>query len=169
MENSWLIDAVGRTVSPNYIDWTLGFEREQNVQAYGYWKTRCGERTMPARGDLDPVAMRKFSGHVGLIELRQDTAGSPEYFIRRAGSRWEDVYGPITGKTLCQFLPADVVPVWHDVLDPIVLRKLPLRLTTQVDPETRNWFDIEMLIAPLGENERVTMLFVCFVSCLHKP
>jgi len=168
VENSWLIDAVGRTVSPNYIDWTLGFEREQNVLAYAYWKARAGARTMPARGDLDPVAMRKFSGHVGLIELRQSRMGSPEYFIRRAGSRWEDVYGHITGKTLEQFLPPDVVPVWHDVLDPIVLRKLPLRLTTQVDAETKNWFDTEMLLAPLGENEQVTMLFVCFVASLHQ-
>ncbi len=63
---------------------------------------------MPSRADLDPVAMRKFTAHVGLIEIRQADGSDIAYFIRRAGTKWEEVYGAITGHLLHEFLSPEI-------------------------------------------------------------
>ncbi len=73
-------------VSPNIFDPTLAFEREPNKLALAYWQSRCQGRSMPSRADLDPVAMKKFTPHIGLGERRPTGTGTG-YFIRPAGSR----------------------------------------------------------------------------------
>ena len=150
-------------VSPAEIDPTLAFEREPNKLAFAYWQNRCAGRSMPARAELDPVAMKKFTPHVGLVEPRPTAAGTG-YFIRRAGSRWEDVYGAMTGKLLQDFLPPHLVPAWHAVFEGVATSAKPIRLTTQVDFQDKNWLAIELMVAPLGEHDIVNMLFISFVS-----
>lgn len=150
--------------SPNHFDWSLGFEREPNRLAYAYWTSRSEGRSMPRRADLDPAAMRKFTPHVGLVEIRPGEADCMDYFIRRAGSRWEDVYGQMTGKLLREFLPAYIEQSWRDAFDAVREAKAPMRLTARVDFQEKKWLQIEMLIAPLGEDDQVSMLFTSFVS-----
>lgn len=117
---------------------------------------------MPSRSDLNPTAMKQFTPHIGLVEV----CGNKEhpYFIRRAGARWEDVYGPMTGKYLSDFLPPNVAETWYEAFDHVRDGKAPVRLTAEVDFKKKTWLSIEMLIAPLGEQETVTMLLTCFVS-----
>lgn len=145
------------------IDPELAFDREPNKLAYAYWQSCCAGRAMPARADLNPGAMRKFTPHIGLVELRRD-AGDNRYFIRRAGARWEDVYGAMTGKFLQDFLPAHLAEAWEGVFDSVAELAKPIRLTTQVDFEDKSWLEIELMIAPLGEQNAINMLFVSFVS-----
>ncbi len=151
-------------VSPNYFDWALGFTRQPNKLAQAYWSACRKDRTMPRRADLDPVAMRKFTGHVGLVELRSAGRGAVDYFIRRAGSHWEEVYGHMTGKLLHEFLPEDTEQTWREAFDAVRCRAAPVRLSAQIDFEAKNSLEIEMLIAPLGEGDSVTMLLTCFVA-----
>lgn len=150
--------------SPNHFDWTLKFEREPTRLAYEYWASRRDGRAMPSRADLDPVAMRKFTPHVGLVEIRSTETGAVDYLIRRSGSRWDDVYGPMTGKFLHDFLPPHIEPTWRESFDAVRQAKAPVRLNAQVDFQDKSWLHIEMLIAPLGENGQVTMLFTSFVA-----
>lgn len=152
-----------KRVSPIASDPTLAFEREPNKLAYAYWQARCDGRSMPARADLDPGAMKKFTPHVGLVEPRLASTG-PSYFIRRAGSRWEDVYGAITGKVLQDFLPPHLAAAWHSVFDSVTTSAKPIRITTQVDFQGKNWLDIELMVAPLGEQGTVSMLLISFVA-----
>lgn len=151
-------------VSPNHFDWALGFTRQPNTLAYAYWSACCNGRKMPERADLDPVAMRKFTAHVGLVEIRPTERGTEDYFIRRAGSKWEEVYGPMTGKLLHEFLPDDIAPTWRQAFGAVCSTRAPVRLTARVDFKAKNWLEIEMLIAPLGEGRAVTMLLTSFVA-----
>jgi hypothetical protein len=151
-------------VSPNHFDWALGFTRQPNILAQAYWSACCKSRAMPRRADLDPVAMRKFTSHVGLVEIRSDDRGAVDYFIRRAGVQWEEVYGHMTGKLLHEFLPEEIEHTWREAFDAVRCRAAPVRLSAQVDFEAKNWLDVEMLIAPLGEGETPTMLLTCFVA-----
>lgn len=153
-------------VSPNHFDWTLGFLQPPNILAYAYWLARCADRKMPQRTDLDPVAMRKFTSHVGLVEIRNSEDRDVDFFIRRAGTKWEDIYGPMTGKLLREFLPKAIEPTWREAFGAAYEARAPLRLTARVDFKHMTWLEIEMLIAPLGENDKVTMLLTCFVSRL---
>jgi hypothetical protein len=119
---------------------------------------------MPSRGDLDPAAMRRFSRHVGLIEIRKGTGPGVDYFIRLAGGAWEDVYGRMSGRYIHEFLPPDVAQRWREVFDAVRARKTPARVTAGVSLENKIWLDCEMLVAPLGEDGEPSMLFMTFVA-----
>ena len=118
---------------------------------------------MPSRADLNPVAMKHFTAHVGIVEVRRNSRET-EYFIRRAGTRWEDVYGQMTGKILQEFLPPHLAPAWQSVFDEVAAAAMPIRLTTQVDFENKTWLDIELMVAPLGDHGEVNMFLTSFVS-----
>jgi hypothetical protein len=118
---------------------------------------------MPSRADLNPIAMKAFTNHVGLVEIRPGNGATP-YFIRRAGTAWETVYGPMTGRYLNEFLPADVAETWIEAFDHVRHNKAPVRLTAKVDFQAKTWLSIEMLIAPLGDGDDVSMLLTNFVA-----
>jgi hypothetical protein len=153
----------GIAVSPYALDWALAFEQQANALACEYWQARRNGRLMPARADLDPVAMRKFSAHVGLIELR-GPGNETDYFIRRSGSRLDEVYGPITGRSLRDFLPPRLLAVWHEMIGAVCRQLAPARIATRADFEGKTWLNVEMLLAPLGEDGKVNMIFLCFVA-----
>lgn len=154
------------SISPNTFDATLSFAREPNILACGYWKSCCDGRAMPSRADLNPVAMKKFTPHIGLVEVRPQHNGIT-YFIRRAGMRWEEVYGAMTGKFITDFLPPHVVASWHEIFGEVLATKAPTRLISRVDFKNKRWLAVEQLIAPLGEQDDITMLFVSFVAWSH--
>jgi len=104
---------------PLQFDWDLHLTREPTRLASDYWQSRRQGRAMPARVDLNPAAMRKFTQHVGLIEIRRDRAPDAEYFIRRAGGEWEHVFGPMTGRFLDEFLPPQIEARWRQVFDAV--------------------------------------------------
>ena len=54
-------ERVASGAAPLEFDWQLAFQCEGPRLAFENWKSRCGERPMPRREDLDPVAMRKFT------------------------------------------------------------------------------------------------------------
>jgi hypothetical protein len=153
------------TASPLDFDWTLQFQHAPTALALEYWLSRRQGRAMPRREDLDPVAMRKFTQHVGLVEVRPCVwDANVAYFIRRAGSKWEEVYGPITGHYLPEFLPPELEKSWMELFDAVRARKEPVRITSRVDFEGKNWLATEILVAPLGDNDDITMLFLTFVA-----
>lgn len=149
--------------SPNHFDETLSFGREPNKLAFAYWASCCRGRTMPSRANLNPTQMKKFSPHIGLVEIKDQPGAAPPYFIRRAGSRWEDVYGPMTGKYIGEFMPPPIAAQWVEAFDRVRENKIPLRLTARIDFKNKRWLEAEIFIAPLGE-EYVNMLLTCFVS-----
>jgi hypothetical protein len=150
--------------SPVAFDWELKFEKQANALACEYWQSRCNGRPMPKRADLDPVAMKKFSPHVGLIELHQAPGGETGYFVRRSGSRLDEIYGPITGRNMDDFLPPPLSATWREMLEAPRQKLAPVRTVTRVDFEGKTWLNVEMLLAPLGEDGKVDMIFLTLVA-----
>ena len=157
-------DTIPTPVSPIEFDWDLRFDNSATRLGLAYWRSCCRGRLMPRREDLDPVAMRKFTQHVGLVEARPGAGGGIDYFIRRAGTRWEDVYGPITGHYLSDFLSPELEDCWRMVLDAVRTRKAPVRITSKIDFQEKNWLSTEFLAAPLGADEAPSMVFITFVA-----
>jgi len=149
---------------PLEFDWELQFTREPTGLASEYWQSRRGDRAMPARADLNPAAMRKFTPHIGLVEIRRDRAPHVEYFIRRAGGEWEQVFGPMTGHFLDEFLPPQIETRWRRVFDAVCEKKAPVRVTTGIHFQGKTWLTTEMFVAPLGEAEEPDMLFIAFTA-----
>lgn len=152
------------SMRPLEFDWQLTFTREATKLASTYWHSCTHGRAMPARADLNPAAMRKFTEHVGLVEIRRDRDSQMEYYIRRAGGAWEHVFGPMTGRLLNEFLPPEIESRWRQVFDSVCEKKAPLRVTTGVHFKGKTWLNTEMFVAPLGDSDLATMLFVAFTS-----
>ena len=140
-------------------DKTVSLKREMTAKAYDYWKAVRGARPMPARKDMSPHGMREFMRHVGLVEVRRMADGRITYFIRLAGARIESVFGAITGKTLSEFLPAPLESRWRLVFDAARETRAPVRVGSQMMFGGKSYLVSEVLLAPLGEGEDVTMLF----------
>ena len=65
-----------------------------HIELYRYWAARCGTRTMPARADLDPVAMKPYLPHLMLF----DVVGE-RFRYRLVGTRVVQDFGrDVTGK-----------------------------------------------------------------------
>jgi hypothetical protein len=108
--------------------------------------------------------MKKFMSHVGLIEVR-DRKSQPDYYIRLSGSKWEEVFGPMTGKLVQEFLPPHIEERWRALFDAVCVRKEPVRATTQITFKDKRWLKAEMFVAPLADARGgVSMLFMCFAS-----
>ncbi len=154
----------GPQVRPLEFDWQLGFTNPMTKLARDYWLSRRRSCGMPTRADLSPIEMRRFLAHVGLVEVRS-TGGTFEYVIRHAGTQWERVFGPMTGRALHQFLPQYIEERWHSVFDAVREAARPLRVTTHIAFEDKNWLATEMFVGPLGSGPgAVCMLLMCFTA-----
>jgi hypothetical protein len=155
-----IVDMLSRTGGPTVeFDPSVSLTREMTKKAFAYWQSkRCG-RSWPARADITPQEMRDFVRHVALVEVRRTEAGDPSYFVRVAGAKIESVYGPITGKRLSEFLPAQLEARWRLVFDAAVSAKAPLRVATRVMFGGKDYLAAEVLLAPLGDGAEISMLY----------
>jgi hypothetical protein len=146
-------------------DRNLAFRNPAIVQAFEYWQARRGGRAMPARVDIDPSEMRGFLPHVCLIEAQKHAGAATDYHIRVAGTHVETVFGPITGRSLPQFLPAEIEERWRYLFDRCLSDAAPLRVTGAIAFERKSWLDAEILMAPLQAGaEDPGMLFAAFAA-----
>lgn len=151
---------------PVVLDWSLNLERTETILARDYWLERRRELgRMPSRADLSPTGMRNFVSHVGLIEV-QDGESQADYVIRLAGTKWEEVFGPMKGKRVQEFLPPLIEERWRIVFNPVCARKEPVKATTQIAFKDMRWLRTEMFVAPLADAAAggVAMLLICFAS-----
>ncbi len=150
--------------TPLVFDWSLAMTREPTRLACEYWRSRCGSSWAPQRTDIAPAAMRKFIAHVGLVTI-ESAGGRNLYTIRHAGTEWENVFGPMSGKRLDEFLPAAIENRWRDVFDSVCGAMAPLRVTTRIEFRGKTWLRTELFVAPLrGADDSLPMLFICFTT-----
>ncbi|HEY1632329.1 MAG TPA: PAS domain-containing protein [Rhizomicrobium sp.] len=155
-----IADLLARTDGPVVeVDRSVALTRDANRKAYAYWRAARGTRRWPARRDLTPQGMKPFMRHVGLVERRAHAQGGASYVIRYAGAKIETVYGPITGKALGEFLTPELEARWRIIFDAAFQAKEPIRFATSVMFGGKNYLAAEVLLAPLGEGDEVSMLF----------
>jgi hypothetical protein len=157
---SSIADLLARTNGPSIeIDRTVALTRDVTRKAHDYWLSRREGRPWPARRDITPQGMKDFVRNIGLVEIRTMADGHGTYFIRLAGAKIESVYGAITGKTLSEFLPAALEARWRMVFDAAIAERAPVRLATRVMFGGKSYLAAEVLLAPLGEGDVVSMLY----------
>jgi hypothetical protein len=150
---------------PIAIDDKLAFLHPATVAALGYWKSKLAGRHMPSRADLDPRQMLSFMSHVGLVDLREGVDGGQDYYIRLAGTAVEHTFGALTGRSISEFLPAEIEARWRRMLDTARDAAAPIRTIGRVAFQRKNWLECETLIAPLGtDGSTVSMLFVAVAT-----
>jgi hypothetical protein len=144
--------------APIYVDRDLSFRESVNHQALGYWRSKCAGRTMPARAHLDPIEMRGFLPHVALVDVLGDP--KPGYRIRLAGTAIEDVFGHLTGQVLADMQPY-FAHRWEGIFSSAVQARAPIRITTRVGYDQKDFLSCEAMFAPVSEDGlHISMLFV---------
>jgi hypothetical protein len=161
--------APGVAQPPVVLDWSLAFESRAPKLALAYWRSRCGDRPLPLREDLNPSGMAAFLPNVALIEV-QSAADANKYRIRVAGLGVESVFGHVGGKFISDSLPPEIEARWKSYFDAVVKACKPLRLTGRVSFEDKTWLIGEALLAPLGMPDKpVQMIFAAFSSWPADP
>ena len=144
------------------VDLTLQFRHPALIKGLAYWRSRCHGTTMPKRDDINPSAMKGFLAHVALIEVPEPSDATGDYVIRVAGSEVERVFGPLNGKRLREAIPPVFAARWRSGYDHVVQSRAPIRFTGQVTYGGKVWLVGETLMAPLGDNAVVRMIFCAF-------
>ena len=86
-------------------------------QLFRYWDEKCGRRTAPSRGDIDPAQMVEFLSNVFLIDVEEEPR---RYRVRLMGTvlvQWygQDVTGRYVDEITDQVLGAldELVMIWE--------------------------------------------------------
>jgi hypothetical protein len=141
------------------IDTSAAVTRPTTIKALEYWRSRKGDRAMPSRADISPSALRSLLPMIALVEIPGAGDRPTAYTIRLAGDAIHQVFGPLTGKPIDEFLPPDVLKRWTACFEAARSNGAPVRVTTsQVVYQDKTWLQAEVLLAPLGLDGRVTML-----------
>lgn len=160
--------------SPEYLppikfDPVMRFESEPLREAFDYWDAIRGGRIMPTRAELLPREMRRFISHVGLIEPMTDKNGLQDYFVRLAGSDVEEIFGPRTGRPLGEGVPPEILARWRIGYDMVQRSGKPVKATAGVAYKGKNWIEVEVLVAPLGEDATPSSFFLVISKLKRKP
>jgi hypothetical protein len=94
---------LGSELHPFLIDTNAAFTRPATIKALEYWRSRKGDRVMPARADISPSALRSVLPQIALVEVPSASDRPTAYVIRLAGDAIHQVFGPLTGKPIASF------------------------------------------------------------------
>jgi hypothetical protein len=131
------------------------------IALYNYWLAKCGNRSMPARADIDPVEMpRQLLPGISIVDV---VADERRYVYRLVGTEDVEVRGhDPTGKSVLEGFfgpsPEDAL----DCYDKVVETRAPLLDPTPFTAPSGKWINEETLFLPLsddGENVNKILVF----------
>jgi hypothetical protein len=154
---------------PIKFDPVMKFQSAPLQEAFDYWDAIRGGRIMPTRAELLPRDMKRFISHVGMIEPMSKKTGVQDYFVRLAGSHVEEIFGPRTGRPLGEGVPPEIVARWRIGYDMVQRSAKPVKATARVAYKGKNWIEVEVLVAPLGEDSTPSSFFLVVSKLKPKP
>jgi hypothetical protein len=146
------------------VDWTLTFTHPDIRLAAEYWNALKGQRNMPSRQELKPLAMRRFLRLVNLVDVEP---GSDVYKVSLQSAHTIELFGPIAHRKFGELFPSDVAQRWRDCFTLARESRDPVRLLNEVGSEGSFWRLCEVFIAPLSqeiEGKRLASLYWVLVS-----
>jgi hypothetical protein len=144
-----------------FCDPGLSFSDEYYDRFLATWRTKAGDRKMPARSQMTPRDLKDVLRNIALFER---VAQNPShYMFRLIGSGLTEIAGHVTGKTFEESVPAELVPRWNECCDLVLDGGQPLRFIGRVHFRGREYLDAEHLYVPLANdtNEQVFIMALC--------
>jgi len=119
-------------------------------ELFDYWLQSAGERSMPARSDVDPLKVPRLLPHIGLIDLRD---GLDRGLFRLAGTRLRDIYGQeLTGKRVCEVFCGQCAAYWGRVHDRVAKTGAPAHGVIRGPATGRDHIVLFWLRLPLSDD-----------------
>jgi len=141
------------------IDAPLALTRPLTIKARDYWTALRSDREMPTRADITPRGMREFLANIALFDVMPDTSET-DFMIRVAGTKLEDLVGPVKGLSVCNSFAPEISARWLKILGCVMRKHEPVRASSRVAFNRMNWLKSEVFAAPLGANGRIETVFV---------
>jgi hypothetical protein len=135
---------------------------ERLRQLLAYWEKERGDRSMPARTDIDPVELRFILGHIILLEVMREPL---QFRVRLQGTEMQWWMGhDLTGKTLDQLASAELEAVAYECLTNTVETAAPYHTIGDeiIDDMPRRF---EALLLPLGNDGVTVNMVLAAVLC----
>jgi hypothetical protein len=129
------------------------------------WRTKAGNRTMPARSEMTPRDLKDYLRN--LVVFQRNSVDPSRYSWRLIGTALTEVLGHNTGKTFEESVPPDLLPRWNECLDLVLAAEQPLRFIGRVHLQGREYLDAEHLYVPLA-NDSDESSFV-MALCRYTP
>ena len=131
------------------------------ITLYNYWLAKCGNRTMPARADIDPVEMpRQLLPGICIVDV---VADERRYVYRLVGTGDAEVRGnDPTGKSVMEGFFGPSAEDALSCYDKVVRTRAPLLDPTPFTAPSGKWINEETLFLPLsddGENVNKILVF----------
>ena len=143
-------------------DPTLAISHPRLQRLYDYWQAQRGSRKMPARADLDAVAMSYVLGDVMLIDVTGDAP--PRFRIRLHGSNLSQRAGyDLTGRVLDELPSSEFRAVVRDRLTEVAATGRPRRCRRDGLLDGRS-YRYEAIMLPLSpDDDTVNMELVALI------
>lgn len=143
---------------------TMTFVSPSVQAAFDYWDRQREGRVMPGRTDLRIEDMGDIVEYLGLVEKRLSALSVPDYFVVFAGKKIEAIFGARSGRTLSEGVPAEIAQRWHLGYDMVQRSGKPIKATAHVAFEGKTETEVEILVAPLGEETTPSAFFVAIAA-----
>jgi len=150
-------------VDTSLLDLRTHLRGQEQVAVLDYWCERCGSRRMPARSDLDPLALAKLMPNIMLVETNDTDC--ERYRYRLIGTRVVQATGE--DRTGRHFAEVEFFRHHPEELRHYAAVAISRRPVFTLEPFTNQahgtTYDAERLMLPLGRDEdRVDMILVHF-------
>lgn len=134
------------------------------ITMYKYWQSKCGDRTMPARSDIDPVEMpRRLLPGICIVDV---VADERRYVYRLVGTGDVEVRGnDPTGKSVLEGFFGSSAEDALNCYDRVVKSRAPFLDAAPFTAPSGKYVNEETLFLPLS-NDGVTVnkILVCSYS-----
>lgn len=148
------------TLPPIALDTDLDCETPEVREGLAYWQSKAAGREMPLRADIRPEEIPRLLPFISLFEIRRQS-GFLEIFPRIAGSRFEDVFGPIHNRPLSTVVAPEIRERWLGATRTMMEARQPLLGRGEVLHEDKTFIRFEILLAPLSRTgEELDMIFL---------
>jgi len=118
------------------------------IDAFEYWRSKCGDKGLPSRPEIDPIEMKLFLDRIMLVDVESEPR---RYRYRLVGTLitqttnrdvtsqyWDEVYTDIQYEVL------------KVSLDNVVETRKPCRSTGSVNYVRKEFVSVEVLDLPLS-------------------
>ena len=133
------------------------------ITLYNYWLAKCGNRTMPARANIDPVEMpRQLLRGICIVDV---VADERRYVYRLVGTGDVEVRGnDPTGKSVLEGFFGSSAEDALGCYDKVVETRAPLLDPTPFTAPNGKWITDETLFLPLSDDGETVNKILVFSS-----
>jgi hypothetical protein len=126
------------------------------AELYQYWSDRRGQRSLPARTDIDPVDIPHLLPHIALTEIVPSSDGKePRFHYRVAGTQIEERFGcALTNRFLDEIKEGDYLTYIQSLYRQVMTDLAPVYAESSFDAGDSNTLLAKRLMLPLSDDQR---------------